>query len=127
MDFGTANGPTRGTARTHDDAGPLVRDLIGRKAAVHDRLIHRDMAPSRSAAMEAHRPSIDHVLGAQRWRSVNLRAKAELSQSVGARDSRPAGVKARGHFLRVVSDRGHDAHARDNNAPHSLASTGGLS
>jgi hypothetical protein len=32
-------------------------------------------------------------------------------------------VKAGGHFLRVVADRGHDPHAGDDYASHSVTST----
>jgi hypothetical protein len=54
--------------------------------------------------MEPHRPSIDDFFGAKRWRSMDVRTKSELGKSIRVRDSRPAGVKAGGHFLRVASD-----------------------
>jgi hypothetical protein len=45
------------------------------------------MVPSRSAAVEPHRPPIDDFFGAERWRAMHLRAKAELSKAIRARDS----------------------------------------
>ena len=50
----------------------------------------------------------------------------ELRLSIGARDPGLAVVKTGGHFLRVVTDRGHDAHAGDDYASHSIASTADL-
>src|SRR5664279_3018362 len=84
------------------------------------------MVPGRPAAVEAHRPPVNDVFRAECWRPVDLRAKAELGLSVGARDSRLAVVKTGGHFLRVVTDRGHYAHAGDDYASHFVASTADL-
>src|SRR3984957_2203032 len=81
------------------------------------------MVPSRPAAVKAHRPTVDDVFGAECRRPVDLGAKAELGLSIGASDPRFAVVKTGGHFLRVVADRGHDAHAGDDYASHSVAST----
>src|ERR1700722_11060962 len=81
------------------------------------------MAPGRPPAVEAHRSPIDDVFGAECRRPVDLRAKAQLDLSIGARDAGLAVVKTGGHFLRVVADRGHDAHAGDDYASHSIAST----
>ena len=72
--------------------------------------------------MEAHRPPINDLFGAECRRPVDLRAKAELGLSIGASDPGFAVVKTGGHFLRVVADRGHDAHAGDDYASHPLVS-----
>ena len=81
------------------------------------------MVPSRAAAVKAHRPTIDDLFGAERRRCLDLGAKAELGKSLSPRNPRFAGVKTGGHFLGVVADRGHDAHAGDDNAPHPFVST----
>jgi hypothetical protein len=98
-------------------------DLVRRETAVHDRLFHGDMVPRCSAAMKTHCPSIDDLFGAKSRRSMDLRAKAERGKSFGPRNPRFACVKTGCNFLGVVADRGYDAHAGDDNAPHPFVST----
>ena len=100
-----------------------VGDFVGREAAVDDRLIHRDVVPGGAAAVEPHRPAVDHLFGAEGRRALDLGAKAEFGEFLGPRDAGFAGVKAGHHFLGVVADRGDDAHAGDDDAPHPVLST----
>src|ERR1043166_6282378 len=60
---GLHDGAGRGTARTHDDAGALVRNLVVGKTSVADRLLHGDMVPGGTAAEKAHRAAVDRARG----------------------------------------------------------------
>src|ERR1700724_308828 len=115
---GLDESPRRRPARTHDDAGALMRYFMRRKARIQDRLIHRDMVPGGAAGMETHRAAIDDAAGVERRRAVNLAAKAELGVFLRLDDAGlglPQGGK---HFLAVVPDRGHNPHSGDDDASH---------
>jgi hypothetical protein len=94
--FGTANGPTRfgplvravsAAARSHDDAGALVRNVLVLEPGVADRLVHRDVIPARADRVEAHRAAIDDRGRIERRRAMHLAAEAELGVLVGARNA----------------------------------------
>ena len=74
------------------------------KPGILDRLLHRDMIPGRAFAEEAHRAAVDHAGRIERRRTLHLRAEAKLGVFLGARDAGFRLVKARKHFLGVVSD-----------------------
>jgi hypothetical protein len=74
--------------------------------------------PGGAFAQETHRAPIDDAGRVERGRTLHLGAEAELGIFIRARDSGLRLVKARQHFLGVVSDGRDDAHPRDDNPPH---------
>jgi hypothetical protein len=94
----------RWSAGAHDNAGANVGNFRGLKTGIPDRLLHRDVIPGRAFAKEAHRTAIDDVGRIERRRALHLRAKTEFGIFVRARDSGFRLMKARKHFLGVVSD-----------------------
>jgi hypothetical protein len=68
--------------------------------------------------MEPHRPPIENLFRVEGRGALDLGAKAEFREFLRPGDSGSPGVQARGHFLCVVADRGHDAHAGHDDASH---------
>jgi hypothetical protein len=60
--------------------------------------------PRRALAEEAHRAPVDDVGGVEGRRAMHLRTKTHLGIFLGALDAGFRVVKARKHFLGVVSD-----------------------
>ena len=77
---------------------------VGLRAGILDRLLHRDVIPRRALAEEAHRAPVDDIGGIEGRRALHLRAEAELGVFFRARDPGFRLMKARKHFLGVVSD-----------------------
>jgi hypothetical protein len=87
-------------------------------AGVGDGLVHGHMVPGRAAAVEAHGAAVDHFLGAQGRRPVDLAAEAEAGVVLGPAHARLRLAQRRHNFLRVVADGRDDAHPGDDDAPH---------
>jgi hypothetical protein len=102
--FGTAKGPRRGSARTHDQAGALVGYLAGLEAGIADRLLHGDVIPGSAAAEKPHGAAVDRFGGIERRRPVHLAAEAELGVFVGLDNAGFGFTQRSEHFLRVVAD-----------------------
>ncbi len=88
------------------------------KAGILDRLLHRDVIPGRALAEEAHRAAVDDVGRIERRRALHLRTETQLGVFLRARDAGFRLVKARKHFLGVISDGRDNPHPRDDNPPH---------
>ena len=115
---GGDDGARRRAARAHDDAGALVDDVFFLKAGVADRLIHRNVVPADAVAHETARLARHLRFPVDVGGAVHLAAKTELGVFFGAHDARLRLAERREHFLAVVSDRGNDAHARDDHTSH---------
>jgi hypothetical protein len=63
------------------------------------------MIPGGAFAEKAHRAAVDHAGRIERRRTLDLRAETKFSVFLRAGDSRFRVVKARKHFLGVVTDR----------------------
>jgi hypothetical protein len=74
--------------------------------------------PRRALAEEAHRAAVDDVGRIERRRALHLRAEAHLGIFARARDPGFRVVKARKHFLGVVSDGRDNTHPRNDNPLH---------
>ena len=118
-DVGRFDDGARGRpAGAHDDAGADVGHFLRRQSGILDRLLHRDVIPRRALAEEAHRAPVDDVGRIERRRALHLRAEAHLGIFTRARDPGFRLVKARKHFLGVISDGRDDTHPRDDNPLH---------
>src|SRR5215468_10851566 len=106
------------STRAHDDAGADIGDLRRLKPGILDRLLHGDVIPRGAVAEETHRAAVDHTGRIERGRALHLRTEAKLGIFLGTRDAGFGLVKARKHFLGVVSDGRDNAHPRDDNPPH---------
>ena len=76
------------------------------------------MIPGGTFAEESHRAAVDDVSRIERRRTLHLRAEAHLGIFARARDPGFRVVKARKHFLGVVSDGRDNAHPRYDNPFH---------
>ena len=88
------------------------------ETGILDRLLHRDVIPRRALTEETHRTAVDHRRGIDRRRTLHLRTEAEFGIFLSPRNARLRLVKARKHFLGVVSDGRDDTHPGDHNPPH---------
>src|ERR1700730_7106052 len=117
---GLDEAPRRRPARTHDDAGALMRYFTRREARIQDRLIHRDMVPGGAPGMETHRAAIDDAAGVERGRAVNLAAKPELGVFVRLDDAGFGLPQGGENLLGIIPDRGDNPHSGDDDASHAL-------
>src|SRR5690606_12465641 len=122
------DGAGRRSARTHDDSGPLVGNLVRLEAGIANGLIHGDMIPGGAAAMKAHGATVDHGFHVDVGSAVNLAAKPDLGIFLCPDDAGPALAKRGQDFLAVVADRGYDPHTgyRYSSHAHSSPPSGGL-
>jgi hypothetical protein len=68
--------------------------------------------------VEAHRATVDDVVGVQRGRAMDLAAEAEFRVVLGPRDARFRLMKRSQDLLRGVADRRDDSHPGDDDASH---------
>jgi hypothetical protein len=101
---GFHDGARRRAAGAHDDAGADVRDLGGLEPGIPDRLLHGNVIPGRAFTEEAHGAPIDDFGGVDLRRALDLAAESEFGILFRAADAGFRVVKARQHFLCVVSD-----------------------
>src|SRR5262249_8225454 len=102
----------------HDDAGALVGNVFLREPAVSDGLLHGDVVPARAIAHEAHHALVYNVFWIELRLPGHLRAKTTLRVIGNPADTGLGFAQARQHFLRIVADRGDDAHSGDDDATH---------
>ena len=101
---GLDDGAGRRATGTHDDAGPLVGDVVFAEAGVGDRLFHGDMVPGSPLGKEAQGAAIDEFARVERRRAPDLATKSMLGKLVGEADA-GFGVTQRSLNLgRIVSD-----------------------
>ena len=115
---GAHDGPRRGSARAHDDAGALVHDIARLEARVADGLVHGDVVPAHARFHEAARLARDHAFPFDVRLAVHLAAEAELGVFLRAHDAGLRFPQRGDHLLGAVSDRGNDPHARHHHASH---------
>src|SRR5262245_2379234 len=115
---GLHDGPRRGSTGTHDETGPLVRDVILLEPGIADRLLHGDVVPGGTSAHEAPHLAVEHLPPVELRRAVYLAAEAELGIVVRLDDARLRLAQRREHLLGTISDRGHDPHAGYDHAFH---------
>ena len=115
---GFDDGPSRGTARAHDDAGAVVGDLPLLEAGIADRLIHGDVVPGGAAAVETHGAAIDDALGIDRRGTGYLAAEAVRGLRLGASDPGTGLAQGVQNLPGIVADGRDDAHPADDDTPH---------
>src|SRR5262249_8063086 len=75
---GLDNRAGRGTARAHDQPGPLMADLIFLKPGVHNRLLHGNVVPCRTGTHETAYLPVDLLFPIERWCAMDLAAEASF-------------------------------------------------
>ena len=95
------------------------RHFVRSKAAIDDRLLHRYVIPGGAAAVKPQRSAVDRLFGVERRRALDLLRGSRVRRISPARVI-PERPDAR---LAVTSwvfdpDRGHNADAGDDDAPH---------
>jgi hypothetical protein len=143
MARGTWNGPTRlGPFSFAVMAACTIAPVVGppepatrpvrsfeisalRETGILDRLLHREIGVGRTVAHEAHQAAVDQLLDVELQGAGDLAAEAQVAILRHELDARLAFLQRLRDLGGVVADRGDDAEARDDDAPHQTAAAGG--
>ena len=89
---------------------------------IGDGLIHGDMVPGGAVGMEAHGAAIDQGFRIERRRAMHLTTKTKLGVFIGPDDAGARRAQRGENLVGVIADRGNNANAGDDDAPHDFNS-----